>query len=318
MPVDDPVDRLLSLRLHSRDGRRSPHKPLLALVALGRLLATGSSRLPWEEAEPVLAGLLEEFGTTSTTSAAQRAAYPFTHLRSDGVCALSADVPMDAIGPLRRGRVVGSFAPDVEAELLAAPSRALATARALVTSHVPDTLLVDVLTAAGLDPERVLSGDGAAIAPDRRRSGGWRTAVVQAWDRQCAFCGYDGQVGGATVGLDAAHVRWFAYGGPDVPENGARAVLPAPQALRQGRAGPGRCPPRPGQRRLQREDRVRAAGLRAGRPAAPPATGDGAPGSGAHRLARTGGLPRHCPVRLTPSSLEHPYDTPARHVRTGV
>lgn len=44
--------------------------------------------------------------------------------------------------------------------------------------------------------------------------------MLQAWDRQCAFCGYDGQVGGASVGIDAAHVCWFAFDGPDELDNG--------------------------------------------------------------------------------------------------
>jgi len=40
------------------------------------------------------------------------------------------------------------------------------------------------------------------------------------WDRQCAFCGFDGQLGAATVGVEAAHIRWFAFDGPDTPDNG--------------------------------------------------------------------------------------------------
>lgn len=47
-----------------------------------------------------------------------------------------------------------------------------------------------------------------------------RADVLAAWDRQCAFCGYDGQLVGASVGLDAAHVRWFAFDGPDDLDNG--------------------------------------------------------------------------------------------------
>jgi putative restriction endonuclease len=31
---------------------------------------------------------------------------------------------------------------------------------------------------------------------------------------------YDGQLAGASVGVEAAHVRWFAFGGPDSPDNG--------------------------------------------------------------------------------------------------
>lgn len=57
-------------------------------------------------------------------------------------------------------------------------------------------------------------------AGKRRRDPSWREAVIQAWDRQCAFCGFDGQILGATVGVDAAHVRWFALDGPDSLDNG--------------------------------------------------------------------------------------------------
>ena len=44
--------------------------------------------------------------------------------------------------------------------------------------------------------------------------------MLEAWDRQCAFCGYDGQVTGASVAIEAAHVRWFAFDGPDALDNG--------------------------------------------------------------------------------------------------
>lgn len=218
----DPLERLLSLRLHQHEGRRSPHKPLLALLAIGRLLETGDSSLPWSVAEPRLADLIEEFGPASKTARAQAAAYPFTRLRSDGVWELDTDVPMDNVGPLRSSEVTGRFAPPVEQALKSDAARALATARLLVTSHFPPSLVADVLAAAGLDPDLVLAADRAAPAIDdsRRRSAAWRALVVEAWDRQCAFCGYDGHLGSATVGLDAAHVRWFSYGGPDELDNG--------------------------------------------------------------------------------------------------
>jgi putative restriction endonuclease len=79
------LTRLASLRQYQRHGQRSPHKPLLVLLALGRLAATGSSELPWSDAEDALAGLIAEFGPPSRTGRAQSAAYPFTRLRADGI-----------------------------------------------------------------------------------------------------------------------------------------------------------------------------------------------------------------------------------------
>jgi len=63
-------------------------------------------------------------------------------------------------------------------------------------------------------------GDSHQVLVERRRDAGWRHDVLQAWDRQCAFCGYDGQLAGASIGVDAAHVRWWAFDGPDTPDNG--------------------------------------------------------------------------------------------------
>lgn len=218
------AERFAALRQHQRNGQRSPHKPLLALLALGRLAQSGSSNLPWSAAEPVLAGMVAEFAPPSRTARAQSAAYPFTRLRSDGVWVLDHDVPMDLVGPLAERHVTGRFEHSVEESLRADPALAQSVARMLVLSNFPETVAPDVLEAAGLDPQAVLGSpdpgpDGRTTA-GRRRNPAWRSAVLQAWDRQCAFCGYDGQLAGATAGLDAAHIRWFSFGGPDDLDNG--------------------------------------------------------------------------------------------------
>jgi putative restriction endonuclease len=219
------VARLASLRQHQRHGQRSPHKPLLVLLALGRLAASGASELPWSVAETVLAELIAEFGPRSKTGRAQSAAYPFTRLRADGIWVLDHDVQMDFIGPLARGGVSGQFEPSVESVLLAEPALVRAAARDLAMSNFPETVAPDVLEAVGLDPQEVLGASDLLHWPsgglgERRRDPGWRFAVLEAWDRQCAFCGYDGQFAGASVGIEAAHVRWFAFDGPDSLDNG--------------------------------------------------------------------------------------------------
>lgn len=219
------LERFAALRQHQRDGQRSPHKPLLVLFALGRLAATGSSELPWSAAESELADLIAEFGPPSRTGRAQSAAYPFTRLRADGVWVLDQDVRMDLVGPLASRHVTGRLESSVESALRNDPALIGTTARALVLSNFPETVAPDVLAAVGFDPDAVLSpagdlGDDRRAAMQRRRNPAWRTAVLQAWDRQCAFCGYDGQLAGASAGIDAAHVRWFTFDGPDDLDNG--------------------------------------------------------------------------------------------------
>jgi putative restriction endonuclease len=217
------LEALSSLRQYRKDGQRAPHKPLLALLALGRLAQTGSSEVPWSLAEDRLAQLLADFGPSSSPRA-QSAAYPFTHLRTDGVWRLDQDVPMDKVGPLRRGDVVGSFTPDIESALRSDPSLLREAARLLVTTQFPETLVPDVLTSVGLDVDDVLGAGvrslGPAGGPERRRDPRWRAAVLQAWDHRCAFCGYDGRLVSAVAGIEGAHVRWFTFDGPDELDNG--------------------------------------------------------------------------------------------------
>ncbi len=111
------LDRFRSLRQHQQSGRRSPHKPLLVLLALGQVARNGSSALAWQEAQPALADLVAEFGPVSKTPRAQSAAYPFTRLRSDGVWLLDTDVPMDNVGPLSGAAAAYTSLSEAEAEL---------------------------------------------------------------------------------------------------------------------------------------------------------------------------------------------------------
>jgi putative restriction endonuclease len=185
-------------------------------------VATGESTTPFSEIEEQLASLIATFGPPSRTARASSAAYPFTRLRSDQVWQLDADVAMDNVGPLRTLNVSGRFTPEVEAALRASPDLVNRLARMLVESQFPDTLAPDVLLQAGLDAEAVLGASTLMTRPDdvRRRSVAWAKDILAAWDRQCAFCGFDGQVGDAVAGVEAAHVRWFNLGGPDDPDNG--------------------------------------------------------------------------------------------------
>ncbi len=123
---------------------------------------------------------------------------------------------MDLVGPLDDANPTGRLAPGIEAELLRRPGLLEQTARELVESQFPSTLIPDVLQAVGLELEL---GEHL-VKVGRHRSASWRALILESWDRSCAFCGYDGQLGGAPVGLEAAHVRWFNHDGPDVADNG--------------------------------------------------------------------------------------------------
>ncbi len=174
--------------------------------------------MSWSGAKVRLADLIAEFGRPSTASSQQAAAYPFTRLRADGIWTLDRDVPDDSVGQLERAPVTGRLDPAVEGALRV-PGAVEAVARSLVESQFPMTVVPDVLVAVGLDPETVLAG--SAFGPARaRRNQGWPRQILELWDFACGFCQYDGRLGSAVVGIEAAHVRWFNLGGPDDLDNG--------------------------------------------------------------------------------------------------
>ena len=80
--------------------------------------------------------------------------------------------------------------------------------------------LVALCAAVGLPrPQGASSAASSPSATTRRRDPRFREAVFVAYGYACAMCGYDGRLGRDPVGLEAAHVRWWAFAGPDEVRN---------------------------------------------------------------------------------------------------
>jgi putative restriction endonuclease len=121
---------------------------------------------------------------------------------------------MDRIRPL--AGVTGRFVSPLESAFLADGDLVNSVARDLVTSNGRSGRAGSRRPGPG-----VVLGAGAPVhAAVRHRDPRWRHQVLQAWDRQCAFCGFDGQLAGVSIGVEAAHVRWFNFDGPDTLDNG--------------------------------------------------------------------------------------------------
>ena len=58
-----------------------------------------------------------------------------------------------------------------------------------------------------------------------------------AYEYRCAVCGYDGQLQREAVGLDAAHIRWWAADGPDEIANAIAACSFHHKLLDRGAIG---------------------------------------------------------------------------------
>ncbi|MFF7143832.1 phosphorothioated DNA-binding restriction endonuclease [Streptomyces nodosus] len=215
----DWLERAAKLRQWSRDGVRAPHKPLLLLYALGRFQADAADELPYSAVEADLKQLLAEYGPARGTTPA----YPFHHLVSDEVWEVRTDrgigSPGTGVRELRASGATGRLAPDLRLALRREPSLLGRMARVLLDLHFPPSLHQDLCDAVGLELEPAET-DALAAPARRQRDPRMREMVLTAYEYQCAFCGYDGMIGAAPVGLEAAHVRWWAFDGPDDADNG--------------------------------------------------------------------------------------------------
>ena len=217
--TDDWLERVGNLKVWARKGERAPHKPLLLLFTLARLQSIGTTKVTYEEAEPVLTRLLEEFGPNRRTTPA----YPFHRLQNDGlwvVTTADGSESQDSPGRLRAAGATGQLTEEFESALRSDPRLTALVARALLDASFEESLHADICQSLGLDLEMIeVAAAKTRAAALRRRDPRFRELVLMAYEYRCAMCGYDGRLGNEAVGLDAAHLRWWAFDGPDAVEN---------------------------------------------------------------------------------------------------
>ncbi|WP_286260158.1 phosphorothioated DNA-binding restriction endonuclease [Streptomyces graminofaciens] len=193
-------------------------EPLLLLHALGRFQQDADSELRYSAVEKDLQSLLTEYGPPNRTTPA----YPFHHLVSDGVWEVRTDhghgSPGTGVRVLRETGATGRLAPELQTALRREPELLGRMARLLLDLHFPPSLHSELCEAVGLELE---PSETAHLVPARRqRDRRMRELVLTAYEYRCAFCGYNGRIGTVPVGLEAVHVRWWAFGGPDKVDNG--------------------------------------------------------------------------------------------------
>lgn len=214
----DWAERAAELRQWSRGGVRAPHKPLLLLYALGRFQEDTDGELAYSAVEEDLKRLLAEYGPPRPTTPA----YPFHHLVGDGVWEVRSDrgagSPGTGVRELRATRAAGRLVPELRVALRREPSLLGRMARVLLDANFPPSLHGELCEAVGLELEPAEATRLTAVRRQRDRR--MRELVLTAYEHRCAFCGYDGRIGSVSVGLEAAHVRWWALGGPDDVDNG--------------------------------------------------------------------------------------------------
>jgi putative restriction endonuclease len=214
MHPEELKEKILNIRTWQRGDERAPHKPLLLLYSLARV-ARGEPRfVSYEEAVDDLRKLLEEFGPYRRT---HQPSYPFVRLCNDegiweieGSCVL--DTRLDwSDRDLIKNNTSSGFTAEVYDLLKQNNDFVKELAGLILNQYFPDTLHEDILARVGLDLEK---GVKTVRSPD------FRNKVLRAYEYQCAVCGFNVRLGDTLVAVEAAHIKWHQYGGPDCEENG--------------------------------------------------------------------------------------------------
>lgn len=222
MTRDEVISAFNAIRVWQNGDRRAVHKPLLVLLALSRVNDVTAQTMDWNDAEPLLKSLLEEFGPAGSSNTRH---YPFWHLQTDGLWQLVGpsgllNRPAGAtptLTELRQNHVLGGFPARIYNALRADPELIGIVAQLIVEAHFPESIRGDVLDAVGL---ALVESIGAPKDAQRRRDPAFRAKVLLAYQYRCAVCGHDLRMGQQSIGLEAAHIKWFQANGPDDVPNG--------------------------------------------------------------------------------------------------
>jgi putative restriction endonuclease len=207
--------RFGGIRQFARGGRRAPHKPLLLLYALALLKHDRQTEVRFNATEAILQPLLRSYGPWGSGA---HVSYPYGRLVNDGLWHLPDRAQLlDAKGNVREGVArerdgPAGFTPDVVATFEREPELIDVVALHLLERHFAPGLHEEILEAVGLEL-------GTPVAT-RRRDMAFRAAVLEAYLAECCVCGFSLRLVDGLIGVDAAHIRWHAHGGPDQVSNG--------------------------------------------------------------------------------------------------
>lgn len=234
--IDALCAKFKELHVWSRREQRAPHKPLLVLLALGRLQAGAARLLKFDDIEKTLAQLLQDFGPPRRTPHPE---YPFWRLQNDGIWQVPRHQELERFRGARVGHntdplksellnlhVEAGFPEEIFGALKRHPESVRRIAREVLAAHFPESLHESIASAVGI------ALDGLERCPDRDPA--FRSAVLAVWRHSCAFCGYSVQLDNSDLGLEAAHIRWVQAGGPDALDNGLACCCLHHQAFDRG------------------------------------------------------------------------------------
>jgi len=170
--------------------------------------------LTWSIVKQELGSLIAQFSTSDKNSAV----YPFIRLQADGYWQVDGfkNHKGDArVSELNSANPVAHLSEAILHELKQKPNSFKHAVEGLL-EEFPTGLHSEILDCVqiSLHRNREETQRKKTRAPDFRR------VVLNAYSYQCAICGYGGRMDGNTAGIEAAHIKWHAFDGPDMINNG--------------------------------------------------------------------------------------------------
>ena len=231
------IEDFRKLNVWRRNDERAPHKPLLALWSIGRCLRGKDRLVQYQTVEKELTQLLVDFGPPRTS---QKPYEPFWRMQKDGVWQVSdagrlIENSRGGVSPtkLRELNIAAGFPSYLFDLFRDNKALALEVAHELIDSHFTDSLFNAVFEATignwALDKNLIkhdkvdynVSDFLLSVQRRRKRNSKFRKQVLQSYGYRCAICRYSIEFPIMNwPALEAAHIKWHGYAGPDNISNG--------------------------------------------------------------------------------------------------
>ena len=214
----DFYERLDNLLVFRQGEQRAPHKPLYLLYCIAGV-QSGRSRLQsFDAISPVLKSALRIFGPWAKSLHPE---YPFWRLQNDGLAEVLYDGPLNirqgnndpTVSSLRQQNARGGLLQrDYEMLRGKLEFQSLAVHK-ILDGHFPRSIHDEIIRFFGLTLEE-------PHAKDKISDVGFHNNVLAAYGNRCALTGFNLEVAGRPVGVEAAHIFWPQSGGNDEVSNG--------------------------------------------------------------------------------------------------
>ena len=215
----DLENKFSSLNVWKKNGERAPHKPLLALYAIGKYLNGHERLISYSEIHDKLKDLLINFGPVRRSYHPEM---PFWYLQSDELWEIknvdTSNIKIANITPKSSlfldNNSYGGFPESIYNTIIIDKKKTHRIIELILYGHFPESMHSDILTAVGIDETIDL------IVKGKYRKPIFRENVLRAYEYKCAVCGFNARLDNILVGVEAAHIKWFQAGGPDEEVNG--------------------------------------------------------------------------------------------------